>query len=333
MKQRVEYIDLSKGVCIILVVFYHVCGLLGCSFWLSPFLNSFFLSLFFVLSGLFFNDGGSFRHFLLKKTNGLLVPFFSFYLLGSVLLPNLLHYVFGVHFGTSVGWESLWAFVWPGEYPNIPIWFLWCLFVMNVMFWGVRAVVERFSSSCSLFAMFLLCCAICVSGYGLKDTLGFDVGNVFEAMKAMPYFCLGYAFGVKGGLAKLDGMPVSRKAFVALALLSVTFVVSMFLGSLSNYVSMVAGAAGAFMIIVFSSIVGRLPFVSYLGRYSIILLLTHGMLLRLSAPLCNWISSFSTPYGAVFVIAGVVLLSYAVIIPLSCKFLPRLTAQLPLFRK
>jgi fucose 4-O-acetylase-like acetyltransferase len=101
----------------------------------------------------------------------------------------------------------------------------------------------------------------------------------------------------------------------------------------SDYVGMLAGVLGALMIITFSSVVKRIPFVSYLGRYSIILLLTHGLLLRLMFPVCQWVATNSTPYMAVVVTTVLTMLSYLAIIPLSCKFIPQITAQRPLLNE
>ena len=333
MKERIEYIDLAKGVCIMLVVFYHASGMLGCTYWLSPFLDSFRLPLYFVLAGLFFRDYGSVKTFLVKKTNRLLVPFFAFYLVFSVIMPNLLHCMAGIEFGTVVGWNSLWAFVWPGEYPNVPIWFLWCLFVMNVMFWGVRAVSLLLFERYGQLAVFVMSFVLCMLGYSLQDLVGADVATLFKAMQSMPYFCIGYILGVSNGLKVLDGMSTAKKSAVALVLVALTFVVSMRMAYYSDYVGMLAGVLGALMIITFSSIVKRIPFVSYLGRYSIILLLTHGLLLRLMFPVCQWVATNSTPYMAVVVTTVLTMLSYLAIIPLSCKFIPQITAQRPLLNE
>lgn len=333
MKERIGYIDLAKGVCIILVVFYHASGMLGCSYWLSPFLNSFRLPLYFVLAGLFFRDYGSVKVFLLKKTNRLLVPFLAFYLAFSVIMPNLLHYALGVNFGTVVGWSSLWAFVWPGEYPNVPIWFLWCLFFMNVLFWSVRKVTMWLCAQHVGVVMFLQCCGLCVLGYYLQDVVDADVANLFQAMQSMPYFCLGYIINVAGALRKLGTVPVVNKWLLAIVMLLVTFVVSMYLSGISNYIAMVAGVTGTLMVVTFSSIFGRLPFVSYIGRYSIVLLLTHGLVLRVLTPLCHNLALVTTPDVAVGLTTAITLLAYLAIIPFSRRFIPQITAQSPLLKE
>lgn len=62
-KNRIEFIDLAKGICIILVVMYH-CGLGG----LIPGDKLLRMPLYFVLSGLFFKDYGK-ASLVKKRTN------------------------------------------------------------------------------------------------------------------------------------------------------------------------------------------------------------------------------------------------------------------------
>ena len=87
-ENRIAYIDLAKGFCIALVVFYHSKGVLGVQYLIDIFFVSFRLPLYFFLSGLFFKEYGSFQNFFIKKTNRLLIPFFFFYFCFSVLMPN-----------------------------------------------------------------------------------------------------------------------------------------------------------------------------------------------------------------------------------------------------
>lgn len=53
MKQRIEYIDLMKGVCITLVVMFHS-GITFHDNLIDPMLRVFRMPLYFFLSGLFF---------------------------------------------------------------------------------------------------------------------------------------------------------------------------------------------------------------------------------------------------------------------------------------
>ena len=78
MDQRIDYIDVAKGFAILSVVLYHVASPLGYHV-LRDFINTYFLSLFFFISGLLSIgksfDSSTIYSYLKKKTKVLLVPF------------------------------------------------------------------------------------------------------------------------------------------------------------------------------------------------------------------------------------------------------------------
>lgn len=68
MGQRIEFIDLAKGICILLVVSVHVFGSTGAiSGKFLGITNIFRMPLYFLLSGLFFKTYGGILPFLKKK--------------------------------------------------------------------------------------------------------------------------------------------------------------------------------------------------------------------------------------------------------------------------
>lgn len=71
--KRIEFIDLAKGVCIIMVVMGHC----GCPLEI-PGWTIVRMPLYFILSGLFFKDYGGWTNFLIKKVNKILIPFLFF---------------------------------------------------------------------------------------------------------------------------------------------------------------------------------------------------------------------------------------------------------------
>lgn len=90
MKQRIEYIDLAKGICISLVVLLHVYGDLSGT--VIKIMNLFHMPLFFFCSGLFFREllsKESVGVFLRKKVRTLYFPFVKWSVF-FLLLHNLL---------------------------------------------------------------------------------------------------------------------------------------------------------------------------------------------------------------------------------------------------
>ena len=139
--QRIEYIDTAKGICIALVVAFH-CNL-HYDESTDQMLSCIRLPLYYFLSGLFFKQYDNYSFFLIKKINKLLIPFLFFYLVTSILLPNLAHYFLYYQINTVVGWRSLYAFITPEKFPNIPIWFLWSLFLSNIFFYVITFFLFR----------------------------------------------------------------------------------------------------------------------------------------------------------------------------------------------
>ena len=109
-KKHIDYIDLAKGFCIILVVLYHVMGHFNikdnC---ITLGLQSFRIPLYFILSGLFYKSYEGFVGFLKRKINKLAIPFVAFYILTVILLPITLTAI-GIHLNSSsnpIGWHYL----------------------------------------------------------------------------------------------------------------------------------------------------------------------------------------------------------------------------------
>lgn len=84
-KPRYAFIDLAKGICIILVVILHICGGTGIPK-LDVALSSFRMPLYFILSGIFFSRYSCFAEFIVKKVNRLLIPFLFFYFFTTIAI-------------------------------------------------------------------------------------------------------------------------------------------------------------------------------------------------------------------------------------------------------
>ena len=110
----------------------------------------------------------------------------------AISYKNLLHYVFGMHFETVIGWPSLWAFIWPGEFPNIPLWFLWCLFVMEMLFFMFNAIIRHLSSRHTKPLLLLSCFSVAMIGHIFEEYFSTDFAYILKALQNLPFLCLGY---------------------------------------------------------------------------------------------------------------------------------------------
>ena len=177
MNNRIDYIDSAKGICMLLVVMVHT----GVP---EPVWNLYELDVpaFFVYSGYFFLPDGGYRAFLVKKFRRLMVPFVVFYLLSYAVYYALM----AVYPAASSMTEATGILdcLTQKSWFNGPLWFLPCLFWMQLVSYGlcrVPGVLLR------LFLAFVLgVLGLALSYYGVTFPLAVDT-----ALTASPYFFAG----------------------------------------------------------------------------------------------------------------------------------------------
>ena len=290
------------------------------------------MPLFFFVSGMFFKSYGSIKMFTIKKINTLLIPFLFFYITTSVCLPNIAHYLVGipmVRTAEGLGWKSLYSFIWPEQYFNNPIWFIWCLFVMNFLFY----VFFMFSKLFRLQELILIIVCLTCGSLGVylgKDNFNIG-GNVDTAMSAIPFFLMGYLTNNYLSHSKQN----NSKIHIALMLLffGVTYICSLYgnVNYLSNSFTMptifvyIGGLSGSLAVILFSKAFHTLPLITFFGRYSLIILVTHQPMIGLY----KYLSSMLSIEGTIAVLFSMVLMmfSYIIIIPLLNMMIPYFTGQ------
>ncbi|PKN94355.1 MAG: hypothetical protein CVU44_04525 [Chloroflexi bacterium HGW-Chloroflexi-6] len=142
MSQRVVYIDIAKGIGILLVVLAHN-GLQSYAPLVHQFIYSFHMPLFFFLSGLFFKPEIGFVELLKKRFNSLLLPYFF-----TIFLIYFFEIFLG-KMGLPIAWSRIAkAFYGNGFYLDwVAMWFLPALFVMNLVAFGFYRLLGRFASS------------------------------------------------------------------------------------------------------------------------------------------------------------------------------------------
>lgn len=304
---------------------------------LLDYCTAFRMPLYFFLSGLFFKPYEGFGGFLKRKVNKLVIPFFFFYLLTSVLLANALHWAgYDVRNTGSLGLRSLYAFITPELFPNGPIWFLLALFWVNIYFyaiylaarrlfrpelWRVAAVVAL-SLACG--ALGYLCSACGVNLWAFTDT----------ALSAVPFFCVGFVLRKYTAILHPNSADRWLPLMIAVAA-GLTWVFKGVMGWQSNsyddspVVVLFGGVFGTLMVMFIAKMIGRLPFVSGWGRYSIIILCTHMMLIQLLFRVFEktGVNEALGAWPSILLILAIVMFSYEAIIPLCIRFIPWFTAQ------
>lgn len=149
-KSRIEWIDVAKGIGMILVILGHTVRLDV----ITP-VYAFHMPLFFFLSGLVLNPDsmGDFSFFIKKKAKQLLRPWLVFLLLSTVVcllipdwrehltLNNILHDLYSVNTNT---------------FQNSSIWYLPCFFFALVFYYIMNEVFRHNKVSVCVFIIFAL---------------------------------------------------------------------------------------------------------------------------------------------------------------------------------
>jgi polysaccharide biosynthesis protein PslL len=135
VKQRIQHIDIARGIGILLVVLGHNSIVVGQKGELFNVIYSFHLPLFIFLSGLFLNQRETFRTAIVNKTDVILKPYLVTLVLGYFLVSrkSTLDYLLGAIYGTAPSLPGIW----------VALWFLSHLWVVTVSAWLVMRLTWR----------------------------------------------------------------------------------------------------------------------------------------------------------------------------------------------
>lgn len=270
-KKRIEFIDLAKGFCIVLVVLLHSGYLTN-----VPVLKALRMPLYFILSGLFFKDYGNILNFTIKKTNRLLIPFVAFFILYLIVCVVLSFHLPSLQFILE---QVVHPFIGPGIL-NGPIWFLICLFWVNILYY----IVNRLSRH-----LWIKILSIVILGFiGLilhKENIYLPL-FMSSAFSATPFFFFGVI---------LRKLPILYKTHYD----NYIFIGSIFVLIVTTLYCVLEGTPfiefrtneyngniiGIYLVSIFSVVtllilckaISWLPIISYVGRFSVIVLCCHAI--------------------------------------------------------
>lgn len=321
-KKRIEWIDLAKGFCILLVMFWHTKELYSNRGFTDRnhflYMGTYFrMPLYFFLSGLFFKKYDCYVDFLHRKTNKLFVPYLVFALLGVAF-----SFIWPEKMPRQCDWHRL--------YPFLPIWFLWCLFMMNNLFYLIKTLARD-----NDVLVYITVCALGLIGYFSGEN-SIYVLHLRSALTAMPFFVAGYA--VRNNTQFLTTEAGKRDIALALGALALLYALTVYNGHApifyvsNNYeVSIwslyIGGALGVYAVLTLAKAIKRLPVISYLGRYSIVVLITHYPIIYLFPK--NWNRMLFRGFEGWCAVEELVLLACieVPIIALCTHYLPWIFAQ------
>lgn len=281
MRNRIEYIDIAKGLTMLMVVFVHTNAEVSSNSLflqqINDFIMSFFMPAFFVYSGMFVKKE-KWNEFFAKKGKTLLIPLLFFYLLGYAFSAVIAHVgVMSLH--NDFKWTNVFNIFCSKTFSNGALWFLAALFI------GLTIVQVSYRISSNFIRyMVLLCFAIIGMTW-----------NVFIPYR-MPFYadsgCYSIGFLVAGHLLmKSLKWQVLNRNVKSLLIFAVSFIIvfllqdnkaSMMMATWHGnlFLAWAVGVSGAIMVLAFSALLKDNKLFAYIGKNSIVVLCVHFFLIK-----------------------------------------------------
>lgn len=243
------------------------------------YLESFRMPLFFCISGMFFKTYDSFGMFMRRKFNTIIVPFLFFYLLFSVIIPNVL-YMGGyteLRQSSKLGWHSIFNCIFEKTYSNSPVWFLLALLWLNIIFYGIVTFSKRMSCH-YLPYMTGLCVILGLCGFLLGVNGVFVWANIDNALTTIPYFFLGYWINRHTQIIQNPPQKMFLFFFIIVAIVCI-YIFSPGIGYKQNRFPIhslvplyLCGCVGTIMLLAISKIINKSRILSFYGKNTLTLL-------------------------------------------------------------
>lgn len=339
MGNRIEYFDLAKGFCIVLVVWFHVFEYYDIQLPMHSFFSSFRMPLYFVLSGCFFKTYSGIVDFTKRKCNKLLIPFSFFYVTTSLFIPFLLFEFFDIrmqHGQLYYNSHNICRIIAHEGFPNVPIWFLLCLFEINMIFYVVMLLGNKTKKPDAIIFLctFLIGAAGLVCSYFRIYLPGF----IDSSFSSFPFFVFGYYVYRRTNMLKPNKTDGYLLCFVVVLVIAVAilsyncdfrFAANIF-GLKEILVLYPCGVMGALSVFFLTKYFKHIPVLSYWGRYSIMLLVSHQLVYQVFAYVLSFLNL--SVVVVAFINTVLTLGVYMFLIPFMLKYMPYVTAQKDLIR-
>lgn len=280
--KRYKYLDVARGIGLLLVIISHSCGL-------SRYLIYYYIQLFFVVSGYIYKEGRSYQENVAKKAKRLLIPYFgysaillAFYALTGRTFEETKASALGILYSrcclydTTTHTDNVYLFT----IANGAMWYLTAFFVTSLVY---HLVIDR----CLKDKKFLVICMIVLTGITM---LLADIPVLLPW--SIDIACVGTIFMIVGTL--LGRMEFFEKKW-NLPLIAGTFVVYMILCTINPGLNMsireygkygafsvpffiLIGISGSMLCIWFGKLIQNLKIgslMAYIGQNTIILLAFH----------------------------------------------------------
>ena len=213
--KRVDYLDMLKCLGMFIVVSGHIHPRYG---WFSLPIHCFVIPLYFLLSGMTFKRQKypTLWAFVKHRAKTLLLPYLMF-----SIVTWLFWAVYNVvlHTGADLWGPLLQTFIAQGSgnylVHNVPLWFLPCLFVVEVIYYLVSKLPDWANLSACILLSAIGACMI----FWWKGAFLLLPWNTESALVAVLFYCIGNLMSKRFGLTGIENKVLEKKGlFLALML-------------------------------------------------------------------------------------------------------------------
>lgn len=285
-KTRIEWIDIAKGMGIVLVSFGHLCNGDGQSVWLSVLdtlisaIYLFHMPLFYFLGGLTFGMRGGFKKFLIRKVKTLLVPYyvFSLYFLAKpiaiLVIPSMRS-----TFQTSHDYGLAHQFIDVLIMGN-GLWFLMAFFVAEVMMYGLVSITKNNHVVLTIMSIALILVSYAAGGFINKLLIPFQLWN---GVKITGFMILGYV--LREWLKTLSQRKAAIYAVAGFAMLCVlawATLPELVPAPIKWIMALFTAVTGAFAFTFLYIVIAHCGWLAYIGRASLVFYALNALTLNIS---------------------------------------------------
>ena len=277
-KARIEWIDVARGLSMLLILYAHTID--GGK--IISILQLFLVSVFFVLSGMVWRQAPNMKTLLMGLLKGVVIPYFF-----AGIVSIILYLCAGSLFGkASIGFgDCIRGLFYANSRTGLmvwcrPLWFLPCLVVVRII-WELISHIKKTGLQ---YVVVLLIWAVAIVVY-YTDLREWKLPWEFEvSLHALPYFVVGVMIKRHFKIPKRGEI----KIWILLGVVAVCFGICVLMLHLNGnehsfqynhfgcYPLYVLGAlAGTGMVIAVSMLIGKGKMLEWIGQNSLILLLWH----------------------------------------------------------
>lgn len=209
-RQRIQYIDVARGIAIISII-------LGHSGVIYKTVYTFDIPIFFMITGFFIDENDSFLHFIKRKFQTLIVPYYivctivilfamliGFFTAGDPLTPGK-KWLEAALYGSGSSWISPFLIIGIG-----PVWFLWAAFF--------SAIIVRLLLNTNYVLRILTVVSVFVTGYLTSSSVWLPL-SLQAGLCSVLYVYLGYLLNKEKHL--INKLNIETKIICILILMAV----------------------------------------------------------------------------------------------------------------